>query len=108
MIPGVDMACLRRELAEIDARGVEVGKAIAREKGQLASADLAAEVKRMWVEAQADNGEEARWPEFWESLGIERQREIVRSTVRVTVHSARKYPRVPSRDVERIVVERLT
>jgi hypothetical protein len=108
MIPGVDMARVRREVAGIDARAIEVGQAIARERGQLASADLAAEVKRMWAKAKADNREEAGWPEFWEPLGLERHRENVRSTARATVHSAPKYPRVPSRDVERTAIERLT
>nr|BFF13489.1 hypothetical protein GCM10025699_47920 [Microbacterium flavescens] len=108
MMPGIDMARIRRELSEIDALSLEVGESIARERGQLASADLAAEVKRMWAEAQADNGDEAGWPEFWASLGIERQREILRTSFRITIHSARKYPKSPSRDVERLVVEPLS
>lgn len=106
MVPAVDMARVRRELA-IDKRVDEVSEASARERGSLASADLGCEVKRMWAEAKADAAEDTEWFEFWASLGIDRQREIVRSMFKVPINLAKGIRRHPARDVERLKVARL-
>jgi site-specific DNA recombinase len=107
MVPGIDMARVRKELADIDQKSTEVAQAISRERGTMASADLAAEVRRMWTDTKADDADQAGWYQFWATLGIERQREIVKSMFSVTVNTAKGIKPSPLRDFDRTDVKAL-
>lgn len=105
-VPGVDVARVKRELSVIDARATEVEAAIIRERGESAASGIAAEARAAWIAAGADDPDGAGFPDFWATLPLDRQRDIVRGMITVTVNrSAGK--RGDTADFDRTVITRV-
>ena len=98
---GADLALVRKQLAKIGRRLVELDQSIAVARGTLVRSGLLEAVRGGWW-AQRDTKEYTdmeevaltRWPAYWASLDLEKQREILRSMFKITVTPGRTPERV--------------
>jgi site-specific DNA recombinase len=100
-MPGADLADVRRKLAALGRQSEALEERIARERGALTRSGLLEQVRGEWyarrhIKEYTYREQEAldAWPAYWESLGLDKQREIVRSLFRITLNKGRGIERV--------------
>jgi DNA invertase Pin-like site-specific DNA recombinase len=98
---GADLASIRRTVAELGKTIEALDIQIETERGSLARSGVVEAVRGEWWEnrnlRQYSEQEQAvldAWPAYWDGLGLDRQREIIRSTMEVTVLKGRSPERV--------------
>lgn len=93
---GVDLAKVRSDIAALGKTALRVEADITRERNATVRGSVVEQVRRLWWDrrdiAEFTEREEqalAEWPDFWNGLPLERQREIVRSMFVVEVAPGR-------------------
>ncbi|PPI00630.1 recombinase family protein [Rathayibacter sp. AY1D1] len=101
LLPGANRASVARTLASLGKESERITRLIDQERARESVSDILGAVRGAWwdrrFEREYTEQEEAAvsaWPEFWASLGLDRQREVVRSLFSVRVDKGRGPERV--------------
>ncbi|MGA1838452.1 recombinase family protein [Herbiconiux sp. 11R-BC] len=105
MMDGADMALIRKQLGDISKRADAIQQRINAERAAASRGGLVEAVRGEWWALRDERpwGPEeeealAAWPAYWSALGLDKQREAVRSTFRIIVNKGRN-------NFERVVFE---
>lgn len=100
-MPGADLADTRRRLADVGKEIDRIQTRLDAERGSIARMGILEAVRGEWwenrhVKEYTNLEEEAltNWDQYWTELPLERQREILRSTLSVTVNRGRTPERI--------------
>lgn len=100
-MPGADLGQVAKDLADLGKESDRLAAEAERERGAQSRTGLLEAVRGEWwarrhIAEYTELEQEAldAWPGYWESLGLDKQREVVRSMFNITLHPGRGPERV--------------